>query len=179
MEEMKRHRMTVGVFGIPADDQGRGLWSKRRDKRGLNAIGGAVDPQDAVNGLTLSQVLKREFLEETGLEIEVGKRPLGVFSTVNLGDLAVLFPVEIVGGKLQLTAEATEHLWLTKREIYHRAKLYDEGDHENGLLSGVGKRQWRMAMAFFYWLNFPDLKMDYLVENDPNEWGPPVSASFR
>ena len=150
---MERHKATIGVFGIPADGQCRGLWSRRRDGKGINAIGGAVDPQDAANQLSLADVLKREFREETGLEIEVvEERPLGVFPRADLGDLAILFPVEVVGGELTLTSEATEHLWLTKEMIYDRAKAYDAGDHENGLLGGVGKRQWKMAMAFFRYI---------------------------
>ena len=152
---MERHKATIGVFGIPADGQGRGLWSKRRDGKGINAIGGAVDPQDAVNQTTLSQVLIREFREETGLEIEVvEERPLGVFPTRDLKDLAILLPVKIVGGKLRSSDEATEHLWLTEEDIRSRAKLYDAGDHENGLLSGVGKRQYKMAQAFFRYYRY-------------------------
>ena len=152
---MERHKMTVGVFGIPSDGLRCGLWSKRVDGKGFNAIGGAVDPQDAISQVTLSQILKREFREETGLEIEVvEERPLGVFPRADLGDLAILYPVKIVGGNLQPSDEATEHLWLTKEEVEARAKAYDAGDHENGLLGGVGKRQWKMAQAFFRYYRY-------------------------
>jgi len=34
-------------------------------------------------------------------------------------------------------------------KIAEAAKRYDEGDKANGLLSGRGKRQWKMAKAFF------------------------------
>jgi len=60
-KEKEKHRATIGVFAIPQDKEGKGLWSQRRDGKGINAIGGTVDPEDAKNAKTLSEVLKREF----------------------------------------------------------------------------------------------------------------------
>jgi len=148
---LEKHKATIGVFGIPEDEQGRGLWSIRKDGKGINAIGGLVDPEDAAKGLSLQDVLAREFREETGTEIIVtDSRPLGVFPNADLSDLAILFKVRIVSGEPVPTAEAIDHLWLDPIGIREAAERYDAGDHAGGLLSGKGKRQWKMARAFFY-----------------------------
>lgn len=148
MEE--KHKATIGVFGIPQDKQGRGLWSKRSDGKGINAIGGTVDPEDAANTKTLFEVLKREFREEASVEIElVEDRPLGVFPIANLQDVAILFNVRVISWEPTPSPEATEYIWMDPSQIAEAAKRYDEGDKANGLLSGKGKRQWKMAKAFF------------------------------
>ena len=148
---MQRHEATIGVFGIPQDEDGLGLWSKRADGKGINAIGGQVDPKDATNTRTLFEVLKREFLEEANLEIELAEeRPLGVFPIANLGDIAILLNVRIVSGEPKPSDEATEHIWMSPHEIVEAARKYDNGDKSNGLLSGTGKRQYQMAEAFFH-----------------------------
>ena len=148
MEE--KHRTTIGVFGIPQDKEGRGLWSKRADGKGINAIGGTVDPEDAKNAKSLFEILKDESREEAHIEIElVEDRPLGVFPMAKLQDTAVLYNVCIVSGEPTPSPEATEHIWMDPSQIAEAAKRYDEGDKANGLLSGKGKRQWKMAKAFF------------------------------
>ena len=148
---MEKHRATIGVFGIPEDEDGRGLWSVRADGKGINAIGGMVDPEDVVKGLSLQDVLVREFQEETGTKIKViDKRPLGVFPNADLSDLAILFKVKIVSGELELTDETLGYVWMDPLEVKEAAERYDAGDHAGGLLSGTGKRQWKMAKAFFF-----------------------------
>lgn len=108
---MEKHKATLGVFGIPPDNEGRGLLSKRADGKGINVIGGQVDPEDIVKNLSLTDILKREFLEEAGVEIVVTEdRPLGVFPNAGLQDIAILFPVKIVSGEPKLSSEAVEHL---------------------------------------------------------------------
>ena len=146
----EKHRATIGVFGIPQNEEGRGLWAKRGDGKGINAIGGTVDPEDAQSTRTLIDVLKREFREEAGVEIEVvEERPLGVFPIANLQDVAILFNVRIVSGEPKPTAESAEFLWMSPGQVIAAADLYDAGIKANGLLSGKGKRQWQMARAFF------------------------------
>ena len=156
----EKHRATIGVFGIPEDREGRGLWAKRADGKGINAIGGTVDPEDAQNMRTLIEILKREFKEEAGLVIEVVERPLGVFPTVNLQDVAILFNVYLMGPQEpKSSSESTEYFWMDPSQIAEAAKRYDEGDKANGLLSGKGKRQWQMARAFFkYVSNNPEFR---------------------
>jgi 8-oxo-dGTP pyrophosphatase MutT (NUDIX family) len=147
---LEKHKATIGVFGIPQDREGRGLWSKRSDGKGINAIGGTIDTEDAQNARTLLEILKREFKEEANVEIElVEDRPLGVFLMANLQDIAILFNVRIISGEPAPTSEATEQIWMDPSQIAEAAKRYDEGDKANGLLSGTGKRQWKMAKAFF------------------------------
>jgi len=150
----RKHKVTVGVFGIPQNSEGKGLWSKRTDGKGINAIGGTIDPEDAKNSRKLFEVLKREFREEAGVEIElVEERPLGVFPTANLQDIAILFNVRIVSGEPAPSPEVLEHIWMDPFQVVRAAKRYDKGDIANGLVSGRGKRQWQMAKAFFKYAN--------------------------
>jgi len=147
---LNRHKATIGVFGIPQDENGRGLWSRRVDGKGINAIGGRIDPQDSEAKKNLFEILQREFLEEAGVEIElVEERPVGVFFTTTLGDIAILLNIRIVSGDPKPTDEAVKHIWLNPDDIAQAAQRYDNGDTADGLLSGKGKRQWRMAKAFF------------------------------
>lgn len=148
--ERQRHRATIGVFGIPEDSWCRGLWSMREDRKGINAIGGMVDLEDVAKGLSLQDVLIREFREETGTEIIITEnRPLGIFPNAGLDDLAILFKVKIVSGELKRTDETMDYLWMDPLQLRKAAERYDAGDHAGGLLSGTGKRQWQMAKAFF------------------------------
>lgn len=160
---MERHTATVGVFGIPEDNMGRGLESKRADGKGINAIGGQVDPEDIAKGLSLTDVLRREFREEAGVEIDVTEdRPLGVFPNASISDIAILYPVKIISGTLKPSKEAIEHLWMNPYEVRCRAEMYDSGNHASGLLSGKGKRQWNMARAFFLQSSNPEYRLSAL-----------------
>lgn len=165
---MERHTATIGVFSIPEDKEGRGLWSKRADGKGINAIGGQVDPNDITNGLSLIDILKREFREEAAVEIIVTEdRPLGVFPNANISDIAILYPVKIISGTPEPSNEATEHLWMDPYQIRWRAEMYDYGDHASGLLSGVGKRQWNMAKTFFLNSFNPEYRLSALYDFAP------------
>ncbi len=74
---------------------------------------------------------------------------MGVFPIANLSDVAILLNVRIVSGAPKPSDEATEHIWMDPYDIVKAADRYDDGDRANGLLSGKGKRQWKMAKAFF------------------------------
>ena len=168
MSTQERHRATVGVFGIPLRRKNyriEGLWSKRADGLGINAVGGRVDPEDSKAKRTFQEVLQREFLEETGCEVEVGKL-IGVYPNADLSDVAILFDVRIVSGEPVPTAEAVEHLWMTPEEVVVAAKRYDEGHHENGLVSGVGNRQWKMARDFFLLRFGPGMTEAYRIPGE-------------
>lgn len=81
-------------------------------------------------GETLSEAMKREFLEETGLKIETAKN-IGVadfklpwrwkeFSDIH--HIAVYYLVRIIGGKLQIPEQFTGQdslgvVWVTEKDI--------------------------------------------------------------
>jgi len=157
---LERHKATIGVFGIPQNKEGKGLWSQRADGKGINAIGGQVDPEDANNRKTLFETLQREFQEEANVKIRlVEERPIGVFPTPNLQDFAILLNVEMIAGEPQPSGEVIQHVWMGPEEIIRATKKYDKGDIANGLLGGTGNRQWQMAKAFFlYCSNNPEYR---------------------
>jgi 8-oxo-dGTP pyrophosphatase MutT (NUDIX family) len=60
--------------------------------------------------------LRREVLEETGVEIDAG-RLTGVYKNVNLGVVALVFRATVVGGRPTPTAEAVAVEWWTPARI--------------------------------------------------------------
>lgn len=53
-------------------------------------------------------------------------------------------------------------------EIRRGAELYERGDHANGLMSGVGKRQWQMAKAFFLYSSLnPEFRLSAYYDFAP------------
>ncbi|MDD5145970.1 MAG: NUDIX hydrolase [Candidatus Pacebacteria bacterium] len=167
---MEKHQATIGVFFIPPNSEGKGLWSVRADGKGINAIGGQVDPEDIAKGLSLTDVLKREAYEEAGIVAEItDDRPLGIFPNAGIKDVAILYPGRIVSGEPNPSKEAIEHLWMDPYEVRHRAEMYDlsEAEHARGLLSGVGKRQWNMAKTFFLNSFNPEYRLSALYNLAP------------
>jgi ADP-ribose pyrophosphatase YjhB (NUDIX family) len=88
------------------EDPGKGLW-------GLP--GGFVEM-----GETVGEAMKREILEETGYEIELGTL-VGVWSffnnSKNIAGIAVVYETCVVQGDLQIASDSTAAEWVT----YERA----------------------------------------------------------
>ena len=108
--------IVVAVTAVVVDDGGRLLLIRRSDS-GLYAIpGGGVEL-----GETLTQAVRREVLEETGISVEVSGL-VGVYSdpshVIEFGDgevrqeFSVCFRGVPVGGELRTSAESTEVLWV-------------------------------------------------------------------
>jgi ADP-ribose pyrophosphatase YjhB (NUDIX family) len=91
----------IGVFGVILED-GKVLLGLRRDIEWWNLPGGGMEP-----GETVDEALCREVLEETGLEVQVG-RLVGVYSKPQKSEVVLTFLCSITGGALAETEETRE-----------------------------------------------------------------------
>ena len=106
----------VAVGGV-LFHQGRVLLVKRGKEpaKGLWAIpGGKIEA-----GEKLTDAVKREFLEETGIEVEVGE-VVYVFDAINLPKyhyVIIDYLVKMIGGDLRAGDDAEEVRWFTPDEL--------------------------------------------------------------
>ncbi len=102
----------VGTFAIIFDEQGRVLLSHRRDLDLWNLPGGQVE-----SGESPWDGVVRETKEETGLTVEV-VRLTGVYHKPEQDNhLVFSFICKVVGGALELTAEASHHEYFALQDI--------------------------------------------------------------
>jgi 8-oxo-dGTP diphosphatase len=109
---LPKHSVSVGAAII--DDRGRFLAIQRRDTGEWVIPGGIVELDE-----NLLDALRREVLEETGLEIEP-EILTGVYKNMRLGVVSLVFRCHPIGGTLHETAEARDMAWLTENEIPDR-----------------------------------------------------------
>jgi 8-oxo-dGTP pyrophosphatase MutT (NUDIX family) len=113
--------IVVAVTAVVRDGVGRVLFIRRSDS-GLYAIpGGGVEL-----GETLTQAVRREVLEETGITVVVSGL-VGVYSdpdhVIAFSDgevrqeFSVCFRASPVGGELRTSDESTEVLWVGVEEL--------------------------------------------------------------
>lgn len=94
------------------DEDARVLLTRRADDGLWCLPSGHMDP-----GETVSETAVRETLEETGLEVELGRavgvysRPHPYFVARGVQFLSVLFLAHAVGGTLSTTSETTDVGW--------------------------------------------------------------------
>ncbi|TSC79941.1 MAG: NUDIX hydrolase [Candidatus Peregrinibacteria bacterium Gr01-1014_25] len=103
---------TRGVFALIMNGEAKTvLISERADGKGWELPGGGVKP-----GENDHDALKREVLEEIGLEVDVIEQigPPHVFKD----DTAVAYACKIVGGVLGPSKEMARHAWCTKDEAH-------------------------------------------------------------
>ena len=91
----------IGVFGVIIED-GKVLLGLRRDIEWWNLPGGGMEL-----GETVDEALCREVLEETGLEVRVG-RLVGIYSKPQKQEVVLTFLCHITGGELRETEETRE-----------------------------------------------------------------------
>lgn len=91
----------IGVFGVILED-GKVLLGLRRDIDWWNLPGGGMEL-----GETVDEALCREVLEETGLQVRVG-RLVGVYSKPQKGEVVLTFLCSITGGDVVETEETRE-----------------------------------------------------------------------
>ncbi len=91
----------IGVFGVIIEN-GKVLLGRRRDIDWWNLPGGGMEL-----GETVDEALRREVLEETGLEVRVG-RLVGVYSKPQKQEVVLTFLCHVEGGALMETEELRE-----------------------------------------------------------------------
>jgi len=155
-----RYHRAFGVYGIYVEDAKLLVINKNSGpyKNRFDLPGGSLE-----EGETLSEAMKREFLEETGLEIEIEEN-IGVVDFklpwlwnefTDVHHIAVFYLVKKVGGKITKTPEQFEGqdslgaVWISEKE----ALL----DHASPLV-----------LKAFEWLKTKDLGVDAKVYNDWN-----------
>jgi len=117
--------MKLGAFAIIFDENRRVLISLRNDYDLWNLPGGGVEA-----GESPWEGVIREAKKETGLEVEI-MRLSGVYYKPEKDELCLAFICKIVGGGLQLTAEAREHKYVLPDEIprnfppHERERVFD------------------------------------------------------
>lgn len=107
-------RPTIGVFAVIYNPHSceQVLLSKREDGR-WNLPGGGIK-----SGEDMKEALKREVLEETGLEIEPHKL-LGVYRGSQIDTLVLVFSCFAFGGSLKKynPSEVVDNVFMGKRQI--------------------------------------------------------------
>src|SRR6266571_1482135 len=91
----------IGVYAL-IFDEGRVLLAHRRDIDWWNLPGGGMEV-----GETVDEAMRREVLEETGLEVEV-ERVVGVYSKPQKQEIVLTFRCRVIGGTLCATEESSE-----------------------------------------------------------------------
>jgi ADP-ribose pyrophosphatase YjhB (NUDIX family) len=105
---------SVSVAGIVVRADGCVLAVRRRDNRHWEPPGGVLELHE-----TFEQGLRREVLEETGIEVRV-ERLTGVYKNMPRGIVALVFRCSPISGRLVPTDEALSVHWLTIEEIRQR-----------------------------------------------------------
>ncbi|MFZ4632304.1 MAG: NUDIX domain-containing protein [Patescibacteria group bacterium] len=116
----------IAVKGIIKREGGEILIVKRSEKDLLlpaiwETIGGGMDEND----LTPQEALKREILEEVGLEVRV-REPFNIFTfTNNEGEMKVgiTFICDYLSGKVTLSEEHSEFAWINPSNFYKQESI--------------------------------------------------------
>jgi len=108
---------SVSVAGVIIDDQNRALVIRRRDNGHWEPPGGVLELNESI-----TEGLRREVEEETGLEVEVGNLT-GVYKNMSRAIVALVFRCMPHAGTLRLNPEVTEFRWMDANEV---RELLDE-----------------------------------------------------
>jgi 8-oxo-dGTP diphosphatase len=121
---MNSAQFRVAVSALLFDEH-RVLLARRRDIDWWNLPGGGMEL-----GETVEQTVKREVLEETGLEVEVGQL-VGVYSKPQKQEVVLTFLCQKVGGMLTETEESRECCYFAPNDLpvntlpKHRQRIQD------------------------------------------------------
>ena len=102
---------SVSVAGIVVREDGRVLVIRRDDNGHWEAPGGVLELDE-----TFEDGVRREVLEETGLEVAV-ERLTGVYKNLTHGIVALVYRCRPAGGEPHATEEAREIRWMTTEEV--------------------------------------------------------------
>lgn len=108
MDDLPRH--SVSVAGVVVNGDGRILVVKRRDNGEWQPPGGVLELDE-----TIEEGLRREILEETGIEVR-SKHLTGIYKNTHLGVVALVFLCEPSGGALRASSETEEVRWMSTQE---------------------------------------------------------------
>ncbi|MGH3982132.1 MAG: NUDIX hydrolase [Pseudonocardiaceae bacterium] len=109
MPDTPKH--SVSVAGVVVRDDGRVLAVRRRDNQHWEPPGGVLELAE-----TFEQGVRREVLEETGIEVRV-ERLTGVYKNMPRGIVALVFRCSPIGGQLTSTDEALSVHWFSINQI--------------------------------------------------------------
>lgn len=102
---------SVSVAGIVVRDDGRVLVIRRDDNGHWEAPGGVLELDE-----TFESGVRREVLEETGLEVSV-ERLTGVYKNLARGIVALVYRCRPAAGEPHATDETREIRWMTTEEV--------------------------------------------------------------
>lgn len=105
---------SVSVAGVVVNDDGQVLMIQRRDNGCWEPPGGVLELDE-----TFEEGVRREVLEETGVDVEVGQLT-GVYKNMNKGIVALVFRCSARSGRAGLTDEAAQVAWLDRAEALAR-----------------------------------------------------------
>lgn len=105
---------SVSVAAVIVDGSGRVLCIQRFDNLKWEPPGGVLEPDESIEA-----GLRREVLEETGLEVEP-VRLTGVYKNLARGIVALVFRCRVVGGEAVRTNETANFSWLSLEEVLDR-----------------------------------------------------------
>ena len=108
---MTTPRHSVSVAAVVLDAAGRALVIQRRDNGAWQLPGGVLELDEPIEA-----GVRREVLEETGLEVAVG-RLTGVYKNMKLGVVALVFRAEVVGGTAGPTDESSAVDWWPAAQV--------------------------------------------------------------
>lgn len=126
-------RHSVSVSGVVIDDQGRALLIQRRDNAHWEPPGGILEL-----GERITDGLRREVKEETGLEVEPVALT-GVYKNMSRGIIALVFRCRVINGNLRTNLEVKDFRWASKDEVADMAseafavRIYDAHNYGSAL----------------------------------------------
>src|SRR5947209_4990683 len=118
------------AVSAPIVEEGRVLFSHRRDIDWWSLAGGGMEV-----GETVDEALCREVAEETGLEVEV-EQLVGVYSKPQKQEIVLTFRCHITGGTLTATEETRECRYFAPEALptntlpKHRQRIEDAQLHQ-------------------------------------------------
>lgn len=101
----------VSVAGVVTDGHNQALMIQRRDNKHWEPPGGVLE-----TGESITDGLRREVREETGLEVEPVALT-GVYKNMPRGIIALVFRCEITGGELTTNDEAAAFHWASEAQV--------------------------------------------------------------
>jgi len=144
----------VAVAGLVTDAGGRVLMV-RSPRRDWEFPGGQVE-----EGESLTDALRREVLEETGVTVSAGAL-VGVYSNVKSHIVMFDFLCNLVGGELATSAESPEVAWVARDEALARILRPAIRDRMRDMLEFDGQVVYRA-----YTFDAGEVYADYTVHEE-------------